>query len=194
MANHPPEPPEPPRPGTGPNQTIRIAVALITIVLTVLAVIHGQDTEMKLLYGVMVAALGVITVTDIEARRIPNLITGPASLTALIIGAITNSGRLEEQLIAGFVTGLVLLIVAVIARGGLGMGDVKLGAMLGCFLGRDVADALFLGFGLAAVFVIGTILVRGWGETKHRKMFLGPYLAIGAVPVVFFVTPFIHFA
>jgi leader peptidase (prepilin peptidase)/N-methyltransferase len=63
----------------------------------------------------------------------------------------------------------------------MGMGDVKLAAVLGLFLGRSVAVALIVGVFVGAV--VGGIVVARVGVAKGRKTAVpfGPFLALGGV-------------
>ena len=48
-----------------------------------------------------------------------------------------------------------MLLAAVAYPAGMGMGDVKLAAVMGLYLGKSVAPALFIGFAAGAVVGIG---------------------------------------
>jgi leader peptidase (prepilin peptidase)/N-methyltransferase len=63
----------------------------------------------------------------------------------------------------------------------MGMGDVKLAAVLGLYLGRSVAPALLIG--VLAATVGGIVIMRRAGIREGRKtaMPFGPYLALGGV-------------
>jgi leader peptidase (prepilin peptidase)/N-methyltransferase len=74
----------------------------------------------------------------------------------------------------------------------MGMGDVKLAAVLGLFLGRSVAVAL-----LAGVFVgtiVGLAIMSRVGVTAGRKTAVpfGPFLAFGGVVALLVGTPLVH--
>ena len=63
---------------------------------------------------------------------------------------------------------------------GMGMGDVKLAAVMGLYLGSAVAPAMIVGILTGAVVGIGVMLVRGPGARKMAVPF-GPFLALGGV-------------
>src|SRR5579884_2341607 len=85
---------------------------------------------------VLVAVLVPVALIDLDHRIIPNLITGPAALLALVIGAATGPPHgLVAQLIAGAAAAGFLLVFALLYPAGMGMGDVKLAGVLGLFLG-----------------------------------------------------------
>ena len=96
---------------------------------------------------VLVAVLVPVALIDLEHRIIPNKITLPAAIAAVAIGVALDLRGVPEQLIAGAGAGGFLLVFALAYPRGMGMGDVKLAAVLGLFLGRSVAVAI-----LVAVF------------------------------------------
>ncbi len=144
-------------------------------------VILGIDDVGALVLGLLLCAVLVaITITDLEQRIIPNAIVGFGALAALVIVAVSDPSSLPENLIAGAAGGLGLLLVALAYPRGMGMGDVKLVAMMGLFLGRALIPALFIGFASGAVVGIGLIAVRGASARKHAIPF-APFLALGGV-------------
>src|SRR5204863_172331 len=74
----------------------------------------------------------------------------------------------------------VLLPAALLYPRGMGMGDVKLAAVMGLFLGASVIPALFVGIALGALVGFALILRFGPAARKHAVPF-GPFLAIGGV-------------
>jgi leader peptidase (prepilin peptidase)/N-methyltransferase len=63
----------------------------------------------------------------------------------------------------------------------MGMGDVKLAAVLGLYLGRTVAPALFIA--LISGVVIGAAIIARKGVTAGRRTAVpfGPFLALGGL-------------
>ena len=76
----------------------------------------------------------------------------------------------------------MLLILALIKPGGIGMGDVKLGLLLGAGLGLQAATALLIGF-VALWPVALWILLRDGRDARTQTLPLGPALAFGAAVV-----------
>jgi len=62
----------------------------------------------------------------------------------------------------------------------MGLGDVKLAALMGLYLGRDVAPALLIGFAAGALVGVALIARRGIGARKQAVPF-GPFLALGGL-------------
>jgi leader peptidase (prepilin peptidase)/N-methyltransferase len=117
---------------------------------------------------------------DLEHRIIPNRLTAAAAIAAVPLWALADPARLPENLIAGTAAGAFMLIAAVAYPAGMGMGDVKLSAVMGLYLGRSVAPALFVGFGVGALVGLGLVLARGTAARKQGVPF-GPFLALGGI-------------
>jgi leader peptidase (prepilin peptidase) / N-methyltransferase len=156
-------------------------VELATAALLALVVItHGADRDAWLAL-VLAALLVPITLIDLDHRVIPNKLTGPGSVAALAILALTAPGDLSEHVIAAVCAGGFLLVAALAYPSGMGMGDVKLAAMMGLFLGRAVVPAMVVA--LFAGSLAGLIVMRRKGFAEGRKTGIpfGPFLALGAL-------------
>lgn len=136
----------------------------------------------------VVAAAGcgvvvLLTVIDLERRIVPNRIVLPALAVALVVQTIRDPSI--EWLASALGAGGFFFLFAAIHPDGLGMGDVKLAAFLGAWLGRDVAAALFVGSLIGAVVALAAIAVR---RSHGRRTYLPyvPSLAAGAVVGLFF--------
>jgi leader peptidase (prepilin peptidase)/N-methyltransferase len=134
-------------------------------------------------------ALAVILVaaaaTDLEQRIIPNRLMAAGAVLALVLWTIADPGRLPENLIAGAAAGGFLLIAAIAYPAGMGMGDVKLAAVMGLFLGKLVGPALFLGFAAGALVGIALVAARGPAARKQGVPF-APFLALGGMLALLF--------
>jgi leader peptidase (prepilin peptidase)/N-methyltransferase len=150
-------------------------------VLAVSVVIVKHSAHDIALGLVLVVILVPIALIDFEHRVIPNKITLPAAVAALGIGLATRPSGVPEQLIAAAAAGGFLLLFALAYPRGMGMGDVKLVAVLGLFLGRSVGVAVLVGV-LAGALVGAAIMARR-GVTSGRKTAVpfGPFLALGGI-------------
>jgi leader peptidase (prepilin peptidase) / N-methyltransferase len=136
----------------------------------------------------IVAALGcavivAVTVTDLERRIVPNRIVLPALAVALVVQTARDPS--VEWILAALGAGGFFLVMAFVYPAGLGMGDVKLAAFLGAWLGRDVAVALVVGTVLGALPALA-LLVRHGAEGRKTTLPYVPSLAAGAVVGLFF--------
>lgn len=128
-----------------------------------------------------------VTLTDIDHQLIPNRILFPGLGIAgalLVIGAAFDDGLddLPRAIGAAVAYFLFLLVVALLARGGFGMGDVKLALLLGLFLGYVGWDALGVGLTLAVLLggVASVVLLVFTDRSRRAKFAYGPFLVAGA--------------
>ncbi len=143
--------------------------------------ILGNDDAGELVLGLyLCVVLVAITLTDLERRIIPNAIVAAGAIGAVAIVAISDPSQLGENAIAAAGGGVGLLLVALAYPRGMGMGDVKLVAMMGLFLGRTLVPALFVGFATGALVGVGLIAARGAAARKQAVPF-GPFLALGGI-------------
>jgi leader peptidase (prepilin peptidase)/N-methyltransferase len=134
---------------------------------------------------VLVTFLVPIAVIDLDVQRIPNALTGPAAILAVALGALLDPGHLPEQLAAGLGALLFFYLPALIHKKGMGMGDVKLVGVLGLYLGRAVAPAIFIALILGVVVGAGVVAMKGVSDGRRAKIPFGPFLAVGGL-IAFF--------
>jgi len=126
-------------------------------------------------FGLMMLAIFFI---DLDHHIIPNAITYPGLVLGLLLAI--PQGRLLEAAASTIGAGGVFLLIAVLSRGGMGGGDVKLAALMGAFLGwPTIAVGLMLAFLLGAA--AGLLLLALRRGTRKTAIPFGPALAVGAV-------------
>jgi leader peptidase (prepilin peptidase)/N-methyltransferase len=151
------------------------------------AVVATQDDGARIILGLLlVTALVPITLIDLDHRIIPNRITGPAAIVALVVIAALDTDFLLEAVISAVAGGGFFFIAAVLYPRGMGMGDVKLAGVLGLYLGRAVAPAILIA--LVAGVILGAAIIARKGAVEGRKTAVpfGPFLALGGI-VAYFV-------
>jgi leader peptidase (prepilin peptidase) / N-methyltransferase len=129
---------------------------------------------------VFVTTLAAVTLTDLERRIIPNKILIVAAVLGVAIAAIGDPGSLPERAIAAAAAGGLLFLAALAYPRGMGMGDVKLAAVMGLFLGRNVAPAILVAL-LAGSLVGLAMIARHGAAARKRAIPFGPFLALGGV-------------
>jgi leader peptidase (prepilin peptidase)/N-methyltransferase len=149
-------------------------------------VVHDQGLDEDALLGLALVLLLVpITLIDLDHRIIPNKLTLLGAVLAPTILALTDPSAIPEHLIAGAAAGGFFLLVAFLYPRGMGMGDVKLAAVLGLFLGRDVAAALFVAFLVGTLVGAAIIARKGAHDGRKTAVPFGPFLALGGVVALF---------
>lgn len=140
----------------------------------------SDDAAEAALAASFCATLFAITVTDLEHRLIPNKVLIAGAVVAIAIAAPTDPDGLAERGIAALAAAGFLFVIAIAYKGGMGMGDVKLAAVMGLYLGRSVAPALLIGFAAGAIYGIALIARHG-AEARKRQVPFGPFLALGGL-------------
>jgi len=166
----------------------RVVTAAVGAVATAAVVLHsGASADLPAwLWFVLVGLL--LGVVDVQEHRLPDrvLLPGTALAVLLLTGAALASGR-EEDLARGLLAGAacfgLLLVMALVSPSGLGMGDVKLVAFTGLYLGwlgwPPVVAGLLLGFLAQGVLGTALLVVRRTG--LRTELPFGPALLGGAL-------------
>lgn len=169
-------------------------IELATAGLFLSAAFTFGDLYVAGMIAVFLGAMLALGVIDAEHRIIPNAVVYPSVIVfavAIVAGALL--GRHIDVVRAGL--GLLtfgggVLAVALIAPKGMGMGDVKLAALIGLVLGsqglRYVAVAAGLGI-LAGG--IGGLAALAMGRSRKAQIPFGPYLVVGAIGAAFWAGP-----
>jgi leader peptidase (prepilin peptidase)/N-methyltransferase len=160
-------------------------VEALTATLCIGAVlVHHSAAEIALSVTLILFVVPAALI-DLEYRIIPNRLTALGAVAAIVIGLALDPAGEPERLIAGAAAGGFLLLAALAYPGGMGMGDVKLAAMMGLFLGSAVAPAMLVA--LIAGVLVGAFVIARKGAAEGRKTAVpfGPFLAFGALVGVF---------
>ncbi len=129
---------------------------------------------------VFVSTLLAVTLTDLERRVIPNKILLVAAVLGVAIAAVGDPASLPERVIAAAAAGGILFLVVLAYPKGMGLGDVKLTAVMGLYLGRNVAPAVLVALLVGSVVGLAMIARQGAAARKQAIPF-GPFLALGGV-------------
>ncbi len=156
------------------------------------AVVHAHDTTMLVLGLVLVAFLVPIALIDFDSKIIPNRLTLPAAVAAVVLGTVLDPGGEPERLIAAAAAGGVLALPALLHPAGMGMGDAKLIAVLGLFLGAAVAPAFLVAFLAGSVAGVAIMMRVGLAKARKTPVPFGPFLALGGVVAVLAGDPLVQ--
>jgi leader peptidase (prepilin peptidase)/N-methyltransferase len=159
-----------------------IAVVVLAVLVAACFAVFGFSLE-ALVDSAACGVLVAVSVTDLERRIVPNRIIVPAIVVALVVQTARDPS--VEWIVASIGAGGFYFIAALIYPAGIGMGDVKLAAFLGAWLGTPVIVALFAGSLLAMVPAVVIVAMRGKAGRKVGIPF-APFLAGGALIALFF--------
>jgi leader peptidase (prepilin peptidase)/N-methyltransferase len=188
------------------NATIPVRYLLIELLTGFFAVCcylrFGASLSALVAFAI-VSALIVITFIDFDYMIIPNVITYPGTAAGLLLGIASSllppssilplqqpfTQSLWESLLgilfgAGTLYLVWWLYLVLRKREGLGLGDIKLLAMLGAFLGFQCSLAtIFVGSVLGSIVGLTLIVLRRHQYSMHISF--GPYLAFAAALYIF---------
>ena len=134
-----------------------------------------------------------LSIIDFKSHRLPNKLVGWFTATEILIMAViswmaSDFDRFGTALGIAGVTTIVYLLLYLVSRGSLGMGDVKFAFPLGLCVGWYSANqwlvAIFISFLIAGlVAVIGLVTKR---ITRKSRLAFGPYMFLGTFLVCVF--------
>lgn len=125
---------------------------------------------------------------DLAHHIVPNAITYPGIVIGLMMAAA--GGRLLDGILTAAGAGAFFFLIALVSRGGMGGGDIKLAAMMGAFLGwPSVVVALLIAFAGGAM--VGVLLIALGVRTRKDPIPFGPALAVGGMIALFFAGPLV---
>jgi len=129
----------------------------------------------------------VLSIVDLDHKRLPNRILYPGTVVGAVLLTLGSAadgslGAMPRALGGGAGYFALLLLVALAARGGFGMGDVKLAFVLGLFTAFRSWEAL--GVAVFGAFALGgaasiVLLLLGRARRKDSIPF-GPWLVLGS--------------
>ena len=155
---------------------------------------HGFGVE----YGVEFAfgaAMVALVFIDYDHRILPNVITIPGALIGLLLAPIREPITFTQALAgavlgAGLLYGVAEVYFRIRKLEGLGMGDVKMMAMVGAFLGwKGVLLTIFFGSLLGSL--VGLVLMATRGKDLKTALPFGTFLGVAAVGTLLLGPPLI---
>ena len=177
------------------------------ILFAYLAWRFGLTWELSLT-AIYCLVLLILLVTDLEKMLLPNVITYPGFIIVFVLSAAVMALNFEPRWffhipatgffsivnnylvssLLGALTGFILLLlVAVVSRGGMALGDVKLAALIGLMTGFPIIFvALFLGV-IGGGLIAGLLLLSGRRSRKDPMPF-GPFLCLGGMAALLWGT------
>ena len=142
--------------------------------------------------ALLAAIAAPVSVIDVRMRRIPDAIVVPALVTVALVRGVVGTGGWASVLIWACAAGAVLFVPAVIRPDGMGMGDVKLAALIGACLGAAALAAVLIALIAGALGGAAHALRRGL-RVRDATIPFGPFLVDAALAVALPVA-FVHSA
>lgn len=172
----------------GSKFRIMLIAAIITgVLLTAEFFVLGYGILKIFRYLAVLSGLFVIAWIDQNEKRIPNkilLILLAVRVVILIIEAVVYSelglSILFSAILGGFIGGGLFIFAYILSRGGMGMGDVKLFAVLGCYMGGgSIFAVIFLTVISSAAYSVIMLMLKKI-KLKEEIPF-APFVLLGTI-------------
>ena len=163
------------------------AIELVTTALFCLVWWRHGLSPTSLAFAGLAVITAPLTVIDVRQHRLPNALTGAGAAWALLCaGVIAVTSGAWEPLLVSVASGVAcaggLLLLALVSKGGMGMGDIKLAGVIGLVMGliawTAAVAAIVWAFVLGAVIALRLIVI-GKAQRGTAVPF-GPMLIAGA--------------
>jgi len=142
-------------------------------------------------YAGLTSTLLTVALIDYDHKIIPNIITLPSIAIGLGLSVWVLPTTPLTSLLGLLVGGTLFYLIAIISKGGMGGGDIKLIAMIGAFLGWQ--GALFTIFSGALLgSLVGVMLMVLGKKGRKDKVPFGPFLSAGAILFILYGNDLIH--
>lgn len=138
-----------------------------------------------LIYALFFSSLVVLSMIDLYYKILPDIITIPGIILGIALSLFILPVGIKNSIAGFLIGGGLFYIVAIVSRGGMGGGDIKLIAMIGAFLGwKDVIITIMLASFTGAV--VGVMMMIFLGKGRKYAIPFGPFLALGGMISLFF--------
>jgi leader peptidase (prepilin peptidase)/N-methyltransferase len=182
-------------PISGRYPLVEAATAAFFVLVTLTFLLHGLPVSDDVAvwatalpaYLFLAAVSVALAAIDIDVHKLPNMIVLPSiAVGAILLAAATfvlgDWGVFVRALLGAAVLCAFYFLLLVVYPKGMGVGDVKLAALLGLYLGWIGWDALIVGafaaFLAGGVFSIALILIRR--ADRKTQIPFGPWMLLGA--------------
>ncbi len=168
----------------------KLAGVIFYIILAVSFYIYMDTNDSviakTLKYLTMLCVLAAIAWIDYKASKIPNtllIVLIAARLIFFIYESIKEPDYIKFNIIqmafGAFLCLVLLLLCRIIIRNSIGMGDIKLFAVLGLYFGYDIINLMFFSFLCTAIYSIYLLLFKK--KKKKDSVPMGPFIFLGTI-------------
>jgi leader peptidase (prepilin peptidase)/N-methyltransferase len=148
----------------------------------------GLHTVKLMILGWILTAAAII---DLYSKVIPDFLNVIGFSAGIVFGYLEGSGAIGGYIAGLIAGGGILLAIALLSKGGIGGGDVKLMAVTGAYLGwRQALVVLFLAFVSGGAVAVLLVLSRKKGMKDIIPF--GPFLGLAGVVTALFGHSIIH--
>lgn len=133
----------------------------------------------------LISTLVIVANSDLDMRIVPNKVIVPALVLGVPAQALAYPDQWLTWTLSALIAFGVMFAVALAYPAGMGMGDVKLAAVLGLYLGRAVAPAMLIAFAVGTIVGIVVMMAKGVQAGRKTGIPFAPFMALGGVISLF---------
>lgn len=163
----------------------------ITAVLFAFSFWHFGFSPELIIAILFVSMLIIITVSDIAYMLIPDKVLLPFAIVLLVLRFFIPLDPWWDSLLGAAAGFLILLLISIVSKGGMGGGDIKLFFVIGLVLGTG-GTLMTLFFASLIGAIVGVIILRMKGQGRKTPIPFGPSIAAGALIVYFYGEPILE--
>ena len=170
---------------TGNKYIVGIAIHLLIVLSIIRIYFVYENIGQVISYSSVIILLIAAAAIDVQQKIIPNVLVVSGSLVGIIIAFINTNMTLINALMTVFLIGGLLWIVSILSKGAIGMGDVKLVACIGIFLGlQKTLTVLCVALLLSGIVAVVLIVLR-YANGKKEIPFAPFVLAAAMITILF---------
>lgn len=170
---------------SGAQNSSYLPVMFITGFAFVLSGLHFMPGLQLALIFVLTGCLVLISLIDYHVQIIPDGLVMVIAAAGLLHSLLAKPDVLFDALSSSLLAFVIMLVIFVISRGGMGGGDVKLSAAVGLWLGvEDTLLFLLLSFVMGGI--ISLLLLAAGVKNRNDAVPFGPFLCVSAFITVLY--------
>jgi leader peptidase (prepilin peptidase)/N-methyltransferase len=165
-------------------------IELVTAGLFGAAAARFENPWLIVAASAFLADLLALSLIDLDHKILPNKIVYPSLIAFpvyLLVATVAGAPfDLLDSMIGFLAYGGAMLVVAIVSPRGMGMGDVKLAALIGLVVGAFDLPSVAVAAGLAILLGgVGAVAALAMGKGRKAAVPFGPFLAAGAALALF---------
>lgn len=163
---------------------------LLTGLIFLLLYTYSTSLELFLFQVTLMTVMVALSVSDLAFRLVPDKILAISFIFLVPFGIVLSEYNILHHLLAGIIVLFILLMVAILSKGGIGGGDIKLFALLALSLGMKEVFVVFIVSTFLGAFV--GIILRIFMKDLKGLPFV-PFMAIGVIASMLYSEDILHF-
>lgn len=160
-----------------------VIIAVMAICCLFLYIEYGLSIGL-LKYAILLILLLAACIVDLKSGKIPDKVVLAGILTGIVFSAINGPKDVAFKLISGIIAALLLLLISWLSKGGVGMGDVKLAAFLGVYLGLGMTISV-LSVSVILSGIAAAVILLSKKAGKNGTIPFAPFILLGTVILMF---------